>query len=933
MSRFKEKLLGILLLTAILPFQGLLYCFAVAENSGQWSFGDSNNYITDSTIQVAAGAASLKLNNDPVDWYNASWLYRKPITIDNTAGSAELSNYQVKIIISSANFDYLKSLATGADVRLTDSNGTTLLDYWIETWNISGNSVVWVKVPLIPALSQKTVYLYYGNSAATSAESGDDTFMFFDDFDSLTADSYFPLSEAQTVMEFDQLWEDAAPHTLSVLELNAGGYKYWGWYGLQSGGGVGLSRSNDLVNWTKYENNPLFYNGRWPNVMKLGDVFYMVYTKDFGFSPTNLQLATSNDGIHFTGMKTLVPPVAGENNQNPNLFHNPNDGKYYLYWFHGVGSVWNIKVRVADSIEGLDAAETTTILTAGSTLAAPNAMYYNGLYYLSTEIVGPTGWEVKIYTSASPISGFTALPGNPILKDGSACLFQHILGTTMHGYYCKYEVATNTWRLDYRTADLTAPRIKAPLINESKWIASSGAWALKYPETQPDSSSGVVMRGDSGYLKSSYQDDDYIIELSGKQIIGRMWGLGLRLADLANFYAVNLYEDLDNNQNLYLYNISAGSGMAVATANLGVIDPNVWYKMTVKIHADKIDVYINDSLKISGVNTQYTFGNIALINESFTAAYFDNLIVRQYVDSEPAILLGLEDTAYSSGDHLLQPLSFFTFTSLYSFVETATKNGGEIKYVLSNDNGSTWLYYNNDWVSSNNTYGQSNTAAEINANIWTFPSRGQKFLFQAFLHSNGAQFVSLDNVAVTGGFASGSRAFLIASNPKSSIIEPLSNQSFTLAPIEIKGTSLDNKKISSIQKVEISTDGGATWFLTEPVSSNDDYGFTWKYDWNPPKEGSYILKTRATDWMNNIETPGIGVTVTVSADVVAPTITASLTIPVILTSTPATTITVPYINPIGATEIQANVVYIQQQIIVLIQQLIAQLLVELQAIR
>ncbi len=64
------------------------------------------------------------------------------------------------------------------DIRFTDSDGTTLLNYWQEA-----DGKFWVKVPSIPANSTKTIYVYYGNPNATSASNGDATFDFFDDFE------------------------------------------------------------------------------------------------------------------------------------------------------------------------------------------------------------------------------------------------------------------------------------------------------------------------------------------------------------------------------------------------------------------------------------------------------------------------------------------------------------------------------------------------------------------------------------------------------------------------------------------------------------------------------------------------------------------------------------------------------------------------------
>src|SRR5436309_4074174 len=77
---------------------------------------------------------------------------------------------------------------------------------------------------------------------------------------------YLKLSTPRHVLPTAQSWEgNEFPHTMSVLEMKRGGYRYWGWYGLNEGRGIGLARSNDLLNWTKYEQNPLWTNARWPD--------------------------------------------------------------------------------------------------------------------------------------------------------------------------------------------------------------------------------------------------------------------------------------------------------------------------------------------------------------------------------------------------------------------------------------------------------------------------------------------------------------------------------------------------------------------------------------------------------------------------------------------------------------------------------------------
>ncbi|MBP6880838.1 discoidin domain-containing protein [Candidatus Saccharibacteria bacterium] len=82
-----------------------------------------------------------------------------------------------------------------------------------------------------------------------------------------------------------------------------------------------------------------------------------------------------------------------------------------------------------------------------------------------------------------------------------------------------------------------------------------------------------------------------------------------------------------------------------------------------------------------------------------------------------------------------------------SFSETATKNGGEIYYQISNNNGANWNYWNgSSWVEAEP--GEHNTASEVSANINDFDIGTREFKWRAFLSSNGSQEVTLSNVTL-----------------------------------------------------------------------------------------------------------------------------------------------------------------------------------------
>ena len=114
--------------------------------------------------------------------YITLWGWRKPITINNTQNSNTLTDYQVLVTLDTKSLISAGKMRSDCgDIRFTDENNN-LLNYWIESGCNTTSTKIWVKVPNIPASSSTTIYVYYGNSSATSLSNGDATFPLFDDF-------------------------------------------------------------------------------------------------------------------------------------------------------------------------------------------------------------------------------------------------------------------------------------------------------------------------------------------------------------------------------------------------------------------------------------------------------------------------------------------------------------------------------------------------------------------------------------------------------------------------------------------------------------------------------------------------------------------------------------------------------------------------------
>jgi hypothetical protein len=107
--------------------------------------------------------------------------YRRAVTV--THPGPAISDYQVAVTldVGSMGSPYNHVNADGSDLRFRDDTGTEL-SYWIESWDNSGDSLVWVRVPNLPT-GDTTIYLYYGDPLLTSASDPHSTFLFFDGFD------------------------------------------------------------------------------------------------------------------------------------------------------------------------------------------------------------------------------------------------------------------------------------------------------------------------------------------------------------------------------------------------------------------------------------------------------------------------------------------------------------------------------------------------------------------------------------------------------------------------------------------------------------------------------------------------------------------------------------------------------------------------------
>lgn len=129
------------------------YCFAVKPSS--------------KTLAQAVASGTLYVL-DP--WWNSSWTYYKPITINDTMVNQSIGTGAFPLLVSITDADLADhAQADGDDIVFTDSGNSSQLPHEIEYWNkTTGVLVAWVNVTDIKNVS--SINMYYNNSGATNTQ-------------------------------------------------------------------------------------------------------------------------------------------------------------------------------------------------------------------------------------------------------------------------------------------------------------------------------------------------------------------------------------------------------------------------------------------------------------------------------------------------------------------------------------------------------------------------------------------------------------------------------------------------------------------------------------------------------------------------------------------------------------------------------------------
>ena len=149
-------------------FDGSEFSPATRLDRPEWTGWDSSTY-------EACQGVAVEIDGDTT----YIWFASRNNTAVTQAG--EVARYVFDTAISNEVGLNSNCQTDFDDVRFTDNDGFTELDYWLEEKTDSNNATFWIEVA-DDLGSDQYIYVYYGNAEASTTSDGSDTFLLFDDF-------------------------------------------------------------------------------------------------------------------------------------------------------------------------------------------------------------------------------------------------------------------------------------------------------------------------------------------------------------------------------------------------------------------------------------------------------------------------------------------------------------------------------------------------------------------------------------------------------------------------------------------------------------------------------------------------------------------------------------------------------------------------------
>lgn len=207
------------------------------------------------------------------------------------------------------------------------------------------------------------------------------------------------------------------------------------------------------------------------------------------------------------------------------------------------------------------------------------------------------------------------------------------------------------------------------------------------------------------------------------------------------------------------FQLRSGGSQGTVTTATGSLPLNEWHHVAAVYDGATMYVFIdgvlsNSTSYSSGINT----GNAEFSISSTGTSAFQGLIDEVRVSNIARWTTAFTPESvpygetYPTDDPTIQPVNSYapeTVDRWARFTESATKEGSaEIYYQLSDDDGTTWQYWNGSaWTTATGATDYT-TAAEVNANITDFDATENQLLVRVFMNSSGTDQIQLDGLEI-----------------------------------------------------------------------------------------------------------------------------------------------------------------------------------------
>lgn len=587
------------------------------------------------------------------DWFDNMWSYRIPLHISNPSLNGGLSNYNVKISLGETNFDFSKCSPAGNDLRFTDSDGKTILNYYIETFIYPDTAVIWVKIPYLAAGSSKTIYLYSGNVSAPDLNTAAGMFRFYDDFESfqtmnaanyLNTPTYYGAGEAvhPDVLYFADGWK---------------GYKYWMAMtpypkGVDDFENPSMLVSQDGMNWSVPPGltNPIVpmpaapgWNND-PDILVVNDTMHVYFNESNPDSNTYVKHMTSADGIHWSLPQTVFSfPY---HLMSPAFIY--EDSTYYVWYVRSKGCydnksslymrtsadginwgpeqsvnisqpdkvIWHINV-IRDGTKYIMLLATYPVYTSD---CAKTSLYYG-------ESTDKINWQVNDKPILSPSfdgwDNFNIYRVSFIKQDSLLRIWYSGRNKNRNWHIAYTEGTLQKFLMPHQWDQLQGS------VKISDTYHKGGAKALRLAGSSPAPRVAKQYNGQHSYNVWLYDNMTTDTLSQGMfrifdNVSSRSIGVGLAVNKSAGYYVYHT------------------AGLVYTISNikrsLG------WHKFEIKVRSSTSDIFIDDQFITSlDVLNESLISKFYLEGSSGGEAIFDNCYVRDYAAEEPAVTAGKPD--------------------------------------------------------------------------------------------------------------------------------------------------------------------------------------------------------------------------------------------------------------------------------------------------